>query len=129
MGLVGESGCGKSVTSLTDHAAARHPAGGDRRRARSGSTAVTCCAFPKSEMREVRGNDITMIFQEPMTSLNPVFTIGDQIGEAVVQHRHVSKKAGLDRAIEMLAPGRHPRSRSAAPSSTRTRCRAACASA
>jgi len=101
MGLVGESGCGKSVTSLTIMRLLDIPP----------AEIVTgeiwfdgrdLLRLPEAEMREVRGNDITMIFQEPMTSLNPVFTIGDQISEAVVQHRHVSQKAGWDRAVEML---------------------------
>ncbi len=101
MGLVGESGCGKSVTSLTimrllDIPPAEIVSGEIWFDGRD------LLRLPESEMREVRGNDITMIFQEPMTSLNPVFQIGDQIGEAVVQHRHVSRKAGWDRAVEML---------------------------
>jgi oligopeptide/dipeptide ABC transporter ATP-binding protein len=54
------------------------------------------------EMRKIRGNDISMIFQEPMTSLNPVFTVGYQISEVIMQHQNVSKKEALERAIEML---------------------------
>ncbi|MFI5260965.1 MAG: ABC transporter ATP-binding protein [Candidatus Limnocylindrales bacterium] len=101
MGLVGESGCGKSVTSLSimrllDIPPAEIVSGEIWFDGRD------LLKLPESEMREVRGNDITMIFQEPMTSLNPVFTIGDQIAEAVVQHRKVSQKAAWERAVEML---------------------------
>ena len=84
-----------------DHAAARHPAGRDRRRARSGSTAASSCRMPIDEMRKLRGNDMAMIFQEPLTSLNPVFTVGDQIAEQVELHLKVSKKEAWDRAIEV----------------------------
>src|SRR5690554_6938826 len=54
------------------------------------------------EMRRIRGNDISMIFQEPMTSLNPVYTVGDQIAEAIVLHQRLDKKAAREKAIEML---------------------------
>jgi oligopeptide/dipeptide ABC transporter ATP-binding protein len=101
LGLVGESGCGKSVTSLSimqliDTPPGEYVAGEiwfDGRELLSLSSA---------EMEDIRGNEITMIFQEPMTSLNPVFTIGEQIAESVRLHRHASKKAAWDRAIEML---------------------------
>ena len=108
LGIVGESGSRQERHRADDHAAARHPAGRDRRRARSGSTAARSCRCRWSEMRKVRGNDIAMIFQEPLTSLNPVFTIGDQIAEQVELHKKVSKKEAWDRAIESLAAGRHP---------------------
>jgi peptide/nickel transport system ATP-binding protein len=62
-------------------------------------------------MRKVRGNEISMIFQEPMTSLNPVMTIGKQIAEALILHRDLNRKAALKRAVEMLDPGAHPRAR------------------
>ena len=74
-----------------DHAAGSRSARPDRRRARSRSKAGTCCSSTKREMRDVRGNEISMIFQEPMTSLNPVLTIGEQIGEAVRLHRGLSQ--------------------------------------
>ena len=79
-------------------------------------------------MRHVRGGEIAMIFQEPMTSLNPVFTIGDQITEAVMLHNKVTKKEAGERAIESLRLGRASRPRSGGSSSTRTSCPAACAS-
>ena len=77
----------------------------------------------------MRGNEISMIFQEPMTSLNPVMTIGKQIAEALILHRDLDRKAALKRAIEMLRPGRASPSRRSAPRSIRTSFPAACASA
>ena len=71
-------------------------------RARSGSTAARSSACPIDEMRKIRGNDIAMIFQEPLTSLNPVFTVGDQIAEQVELHKKVKQKEAWDRAIESL---------------------------
>jgi peptide/nickel transport system ATP-binding protein len=65
-------------------------------------------ALPESEMQDLRGNRLAMIFQEPMTSLNPSFTVGDQIGEALVRHRGLSAKAARDAAIDMLARVRIP---------------------
>ncbi len=72
-------------------------------------------------MREVRGADIAMIFQEPMTSLNPVFTIGDQISEAIVLHQHVGRKEAMVARDRVSSIGRHLRPRSAVSSSTPTR--------
>ena len=80
-------------------------------------------------MRKIRGNEMAMIFQEPMTSLNPVFTVGDQIAEQVKLHMKVEDKEAWDRAIEIAPAWSASRARSGASSSTRTRCRAACASA
>jgi oligopeptide/dipeptide ABC transporter ATP-binding protein len=101
LGIVGESGCGKSVTALTIMRLLDIPpaevASGEVYFA--GRDVLT---LPDEEMRKIRGNDIAMIFQEPMTSLNPVFTIGDQIAEAVVQHKRVSRKAAMDKAIDSL---------------------------
>jgi oligopeptide/dipeptide ABC transporter ATP-binding protein len=101
MGLVGESGCGKSVTALSvmqllDKGVGRLMGGeinyqGDN-----------LASFSEERMREIRGNEISMIFQEPMTSLNPVFSIGEQIMESVILHQKVSKKEARDRAIDML---------------------------
>ena len=102
LGIVGESGCGKSVTSLSIMRLIPEPPGrimdGSSIKLR-GEELVTAS---EKRMREIRGNDVAMIFQEPMTSLNPVFTIGDQIGEAVRLHKKLSKKQARTAAIEML---------------------------
>ncbi|MEJ8543672.1 oligopeptide/dipeptide ABC transporter ATP-binding protein [Brevibacillus borstelensis] len=98
VGIVGESGCGKSVTSLT---AMRLTPG----KVEEGSILFQgkdLLALSEEDMRKVRGNELAMIFQEPMTSLNPVFTIGEQIGEAIEIHMQYSKKQARERAIEML---------------------------
>ena len=101
LGIVGESGCGKSVTSLSIMRLIPNPPGKI-----SGGQILykgrDLVKLPIAEMRAIRGNEISMIFQEPMTSLNPVFTVGDQIMEAIVLHQKVSKKEALGRAIEML---------------------------
>ena len=101
LGIVGESGCGKSVTSLSimrlvDPATGRNEGGSI---VFDGQDLLT---LPEQEMRKLRGNRISMIFQEPMTSLNPVFTIGDQISESLKLHKGLDKKAARDRAIELL---------------------------
>ena len=101
LGLVGESGCGKSVTALSimrlhDMPPAEIPTGEILFEGRD------LLALSEDEMRQVRGNDIAMIFQEPMTSLNPVFTVGDQIAEAVILHQGLSKKAAWEKAVESL---------------------------
>jgi oligopeptide transport system ATP-binding protein len=101
LGIVGESGCGKSVTALTimrllETPPAEIPTGSVLFEDRD------LLALSDAEMRRIRGNEIAMIFQEPMTSLNPVFTIGHQITEAVRQHLKVSKREATDRAIESL---------------------------
>jgi oligopeptide/dipeptide ABC transporter ATP-binding protein len=101
LGVVGESGCGKSVTALSILRLIPDPPG----KIVSGEIlfeVVNLLDFSPAEMRRIRGNDISMIFQEPMTSLNPVFTIGNQIAEAVRLHQGLSKKDALDKAIEML---------------------------
>ncbi|MGA3057279.1 MAG: ABC transporter ATP-binding protein [Candidatus Limnocylindrales bacterium] len=101
VGLVGESGCGKSVTALSVMRLIDTPpgefAGGEIWF--DGRDLLT---LDGDEIRAVRGKDIAMIFQEPMTSLNPVFTIGDQITEAILQHNDVSKEEALEVAIESL---------------------------
>jgi oligopeptide/dipeptide ABC transporter ATP-binding protein len=98
--LVGESGCGKSVTALSILRLVPPPGrivGGSIR-----FDGRDLLSLPKEEMRQMRGNRISMIFQEPMTSLNPVFTIGNQIGEAIELHQKVSKAEARHRTIEML---------------------------
>jgi peptide/nickel transport system ATP-binding protein len=100
LGIVGESGCGKSVTALAVMRllpkAGTHVSG-----------AVTFLgqrlfALPERQMQDLRGNRLAMIFQEPMTSLNPSFTVGDQIGEALIRHRGLSAAAARATAIDML---------------------------
>jgi oligopeptide/dipeptide ABC transporter ATP-binding protein len=101
VGLVGESGCGKSVTAHSIMRLIDIPpgeiAGGE-----IVFDGVDLLKLPMDKMRQVRGGEIAMIFQEPMTSLNPVFTIGDQISEAVSLHNKVSKREARDRAVESL---------------------------
>jgi len=104
LGIVGESGCGKSVTAMS---VLRLVASPGRIEAgeilfSSGGTTLDLATLPEPAMRSVRGGRIGMIFQEPMTSLNPVFTVGDQIAEAVLLHRRVSREAARARALEML---------------------------
>jgi peptide/nickel transport system ATP-binding protein len=101
LGLVGESGCGKSVTALSIMGLVPAPQG----RVAAGAIrfeGVDLRGLSAAEMRELRGNRLSMIFQEPMTSLNPAFTIGEQIIEGIVRHRKVSREAAKARAIEML---------------------------
>ena len=101
LGVVGESGCGKSVTALSILNLVPQPPGrifGDGIFFEGNDLTKLS---PK-EMRAIRGNNIAMIFQEPMTSLNPVFTIGFQISEAVMLHQGLKKKEAMDRSAEML---------------------------
>ena len=101
LAIVGESGCGKSVTSLSILRLIQAETG----RIVEGSIEFEgrdLVKLSEDEMRAIRGHEISMIFQEPMTSLNPVLTIGTQIAENVVRHMGVSWKQGLDRAQEML---------------------------
>ena len=101
LGIVGESGCGKSVTALTIMGLVPCPpgriAGGEVR-----FEGQDLLKLPQSRLRELRGNEISMIFQEPMTSLNPAFTIGDQIIEAIRRHKHIGPREARERAVEML---------------------------
>jgi len=101
LGLVGESGCGKSVTAHSIMRLIETPPGEivDGEIWFDGRDLL---ALPMDEMRKVRGDDIAMIFQEPMTSLNPVFTVGNQIAEAVKLHQRVSDREASNRAIESL---------------------------
>ena len=107
VGVVGESGCGKSVTSLSLMRLVQAPTGqiiSGSIRYNDGQRVVDITKLPTTQMRKIRGNEIAMIFQEPMTSLNPVFTIGAQIEEAVQLHQpDISKDDLRQRAIEMLA--------------------------
>ncbi|MGQ9669984.1 MAG: ABC transporter ATP-binding protein [Desulfosoma sp.] len=101
LALVGESGCGKSVTALSIMRLIPTPPG----RIVSGRIlfeGVDLLQLSEPEMRHVRGNKISMIFQEPMTSLNPVFRVGDQIAEVLELHQKLSRKDALDRAVELL---------------------------
>jgi oligopeptide/dipeptide ABC transporter ATP-binding protein len=100
LGLVGESGCGKTMTGMS----VMHllPPGGY---IAGGSIKLAdreLVGLPDREMRKVRGNEVAVIFQDPMTSLNPTMNLGDQIAEGVRIHRNVSKRAGLERAAEVL---------------------------
>jgi peptide/nickel transport system ATP-binding protein len=106
LGIVGESGCGKSVTSLAIMGLlpreSAHVMGSVR------FDGEELLRLPESRMRDLRGDRMAMIFQEPMTSLNPSYTIGDQIGEAVIRHRGASKQQARARAIELLRRVRIP---------------------
>ena len=106
LAIVGESGSGKSVTSLSVMRLIPDPPGrivsGSIRFRRSDGSVDDLRTLSETAMRKVRGNEIAMIFQEPMTSLNPVFTIGDQISEAVQLHKGLSRKEALDKALTML---------------------------
>ncbi|MCI1881943.1 MAG: ABC transporter ATP-binding protein [Sporolactobacillus sp.] len=101
LGIVGESGCGKSVTSLSIMRLLPSPPG----KIVGGHIFYQgrdIAGAKESTMRKLRGNDLAMIFQEPMTSLNPVFTIGEQLTEAIRLHNRLSKKAMHGRAVELL---------------------------
>jgi len=101
LALVGESGCGKSVTALSTMRLIPTPPG----RYESGSISFSgqnLLAIPEAQMRNIRGNDISMIFQEPMTSLNPIFTIGDQISEAILLHRSKNRPEARELTLEAL---------------------------
>ena len=101
LGIVGESGCGKSVTSLSimrlvDPTTGRYEGG------QILFNGQDLLKLPEKEMQKIRGNRISMIFQEPMTSLNPVFTIGYQIEESLMLHKGMNAKLARERAIELL---------------------------
>jgi len=100
LGVVGESGSGKSVTAMTILGLTR-----DKNTAFEGEVLYrgeNLLALPEARLREVRGNEIAMIFQDPMTSLNPVYTVGDQIVEAITTHEQASKQEAKRRAVELL---------------------------
>ena len=101
VGLVGESGSGKSVTSLSIMRLIPNPPGDIS----SGSITfdgTDLLKLRESKMREIRGNKISMIFQEPMTSLNPVFTVGDQIAETILLHQNVTKQEAYEKTLELM---------------------------
>ena len=105
LGVVGESGCGKSVTALSIMGLIPQPpgkiVGGEIRFNGQDLTKLS-----QEELRQMRGKDIAMIFQEPMTSLNPVYTVGDQITEGILVHEDIGPEAARARAISGLrAPG------------------------
>ena len=101
LGIVGESGCGKSVTALSVLRLIRPP-GRIEPGSRIALEGRDLLALPERELRAVRGNRVAMIFQEPMTALNPVFTAGDQIAEVVRVHERGSRRQAWDRAVAML---------------------------
>ena len=107
LGVVGESGCGKSVTSLSIMGLVPSPPG----RIAGGSIRFEgqeLIGAPAQAMQDLRGNGMAMIFQEPMSSLNPVFTIGEQIVEGLLRHRRITRAQATERAIEVLRKVRMP---------------------
>ena len=107
LGIVGESGCGKSVTALSIMGLVPQPPG----RIAAGEILFEGTDLLKlgaGALRELRGDRMAMIFQEPMTSLNPAFTIGEQIAEGLLRHRKINKEEAKNRAIEMLQKVRMP---------------------
>ena len=100
LGLVGESGCGKSITALSVMRLLSRP--GRAVAGRIMFNGRNLLELSEEEMEDVRGNDIAMIFQEPMTSLNPVFRVGDQIGEAIRRHLGVTRDEAHDRVVELF---------------------------
>ena len=106
LAIVGESGCGKSLTSLAVMGLLPPKARLPRGKAMFGGRDLF--ALPDRALADIRGDSVAMIFQEPMSSLNPAFTIGDQIAESVVRHRGLSRAAAEARAVEMLELVRIP---------------------
>ncbi|MCC5822607.1 MAG: ABC transporter ATP-binding protein [Phycisphaerales bacterium] len=109
LAVVGESGCGKSVTAMSSMQLIPRPPGrfdrGEilfRLSEKDGGRVVNLMELSESEMRKIRGNEIAMIFQEPMTSLNPVYTVGDQITEAILLHQEVTVKEAADIAVKAM---------------------------
>ena len=105
LGIVGESGSGKSVTSLSIMQLIPNPPGEIVEGEIKFEGQDLLEAYRKKDydaIRKVRGNKISMIFQEPMTSLNPVFTVGDQVAESLIHHQNMSKKQAREAAINML---------------------------
>jgi peptide/nickel transport system ATP-binding protein len=101
VGIVGESGCGKTVTAMTVMKLIQMPPG----KIVAGSVlwqGRDLVPLPSDEMRQLRSKEIAIIFQEPMTSLNPVYTVGQQIAETIRQHEDMNRREAMDRAVEML---------------------------
>ena len=101
LGIVGESGCGKSITALSLMGLIPTPPG----KIAAGSIKFLgneLIGLPPTQLRSLRGSDMAMIFQEPMTSLNPVFTVGDQIAEAIILHQNLDHDNAFKQAIELL---------------------------
>jgi oligopeptide/dipeptide ABC transporter ATP-binding protein len=119
LGVLGESGCGKSVTGFSILQLINPPGrivGGEIlfEREKNGRREIVDLlkyGARSEDLRQIRGNEIAMIFQEPMTSLDPLFTVGDQLAEAVLVHQKVSKRSALDRAAELLDKVRLPQAR------------------
>jgi peptide/nickel transport system ATP-binding protein len=119
LGILGESGCGKSVTGFSVLRLVSPPGrvvGGEilyHRHKKSSNEVIDLAKLdPRSEaIRQIRGNEIAMIFQEPMTSLDPLFTVGDQIVEAILVHQKMSKRSATDRSAELLDKVRLPQVR------------------
>ncbi|MBI1785101.1 ABC transporter ATP-binding protein, partial [Candidatus Sumerlaeota bacterium] len=110
LGIVGESGCGKSVTALSILRLVPDPPG----KIKSGEilfNGVDLLKLPEKEMRKIRGAKISMIFQEPMTSLNPVFTVGSQIAEVFRIHQKMGRREAFDESVRMLETVRMPEAR------------------
>ena len=107
LGIVGESGCGKSVTALSIMGLVPQPpgriAGGEVR-----FEGEDLLQAPVQRLRDLRGDKLSMIFQEPMTSLNPAFTVGDQVSEALLRHKKIGKSEAKTQAVEMLRKVRIP---------------------
>ena len=132
LGIVGESGSGKSVTSLGImglHTAGQYGSARRRSPARSGSTARSCSSADPDEVRKLRGREMAMIFQDPLSALHPYYTIGKQIVEAYRVHHDVDKKTARKRARSRCSTGSASRSRTSGSTATRTSSPAACASA
>src|ERR1700748_1328528 len=127
LAIVGESGCGKSVTSMSLMRLIPEPPGRIAGSVRFAGQDLL--ALSDHEMRAIRGNDISMIFQEPMTSLNPVLTVGRQIAETLRLHQGLDPQAASGRGVSSCCPGWAPRSRRGACTNIRISFPAACASA
>jgi oligopeptide/dipeptide ABC transporter ATP-binding protein len=107
LGIVGESGCGKSVTALSIMGLVPQPPG----RIAGGEVLFEgedLLKLPARRMRDLRGDQLSMIFQEPMTSLNPAFPVGEQVAEALLRHKDIDKKTAKQSAVEMLRRVRIP---------------------